>query len=111
MNGTPRAQQDERYLAAAAVYGPMIERLARGYEADPELRRDLLQEIHTALWRSFAVFEGQCAERSWVFRIAHNTGVTHILTSRRSRKMHLTELDALAELPGSDDPESSVAER
>ena len=26
-----------------------LSRLARGYEADPEKRRDLLQEIHLAL--------------------------------------------------------------
>ena len=33
--------------------GPALGRLARGYEADSEKRRDLLQEIHLALWRSF----------------------------------------------------------
>ena len=45
--------QDELYGEAAAEYGPAIERLARSYEADPEKRRDLLQEIHLAIWRSF----------------------------------------------------------
>ena len=54
MNG--KAQQDARYLAAARMYGAIIERLARGYEADPELRRDLVQEIHAALWRSFSIY-------------------------------------------------------
>ena len=44
-----RAAQEARYLAAAREHGAMIERLARGYEADPELRRDLVQEIHAAL--------------------------------------------------------------
>jgi hypothetical protein len=28
-------------------------RLARAYEADPDKGRDLLPEIHFALWRSF----------------------------------------------------------
>ena len=45
--------QDARYGEAARRFAPAIERLARGYEADPELRRDLVQEIHVALWRSF----------------------------------------------------------
>jgi RNA polymerase sigma-70 factor (ECF subfamily) len=85
IDGNAKSQQDTRYLAAARQYGAMIERLARGYEADAELRRDLVQEIHAALWRSFAIFEEQCSERSWVHRIAHNVGVTHILTSRRTR--------------------------
>ena len=46
--------QDGRYAAAAAAFGTAIARLARGYEADPALRQDLVQEIHAALWRSFA---------------------------------------------------------
>lgn len=106
-----RSLQDSRYLAAAREHGAMIERLARGYEADADLRRDLVQEIHTALWRSFAIFEGQCSERSWVHRIAHNVAVSHILTSRRTRRMPLVGLDQIAELAGDDDPEGQVGER
>ena len=106
-----KSQQDARYLAAAREHGAMIERLARGYEADPELRRDLVQEIHAALWRSFAVFEGQCAEKSWVHRIAHNVSVSHIMASRRTRRMPLVGLDEIGELAGDDDPEQSTGER
>ena len=40
---------DELYEEATASYGAPLERLARAYEADPETRRDLLQEIHLAL--------------------------------------------------------------
>jgi hypothetical protein len=46
--------QDQQYTAAAERFAPAIERLARGYEADAELRRDLVQEIHAQLWRSFS---------------------------------------------------------
>jgi RNA polymerase sigma factor (sigma-70 family) len=106
-----KAQQDSKYVAAARAHGAMIERLARGYEADPELRRDLVQEIHAALWRSFAIFEGQCSEKSWVHRIAHNVGVTHMMTGRRRRKLPLVGLDQIAELPDGDDPEHRTGER
>ena len=108
---TAKAPQDARYLAAARTHGAMIERLARGYEADPELRRDLVQEIHAALWRSFAIFEGQCAEKSWVHRIAHNVGVTHMMTGRRRSRAPLVGLDQIAELPDADDPEHTTGER
>jgi RNA polymerase sigma factor (sigma-70 family) len=112
MNGnTPKAQQDARYLAAARTHGAMIERLARGYEADIELRRDLVQDIHAALWRSFAIFEGQCAEKSWVHRIAHNVGVTHMMTGRRRRQTPLVGLEDIAELPGGENPERNAGER
>lgn len=103
--------QDARYIAAAREHGTMIERLARGYEADPELRRDLVQEIHAALWRSFAIYQGQCAERSWVQRIAHNVAVTHMMTGRRGRKVPLVGLDEIAELPGGGDTERETGER
>ena len=107
-NQSGQSAQDDRYQRAARDYGAMIERLARGYEADPELRRDLVQDIHAALWRSFAIFEGQCSQKSWVYRIAHNVGVTHIVTSRRARKMALVGLDQIEELPAPGDPESDV---
>lgn len=110
-NSGTQTLQDTRYCAAARTHGAMIERLARGYEADPDLRRDLVQEIHAALWRSFAIYEGQCAEKSWVHRIAHNVGVTHMMTGKRRRKMTLVGLDQIAELAGADDPEHAVGER
>ena len=112
MGGSRRQMdQDALYAAAAKAFGGAIERLARGYEADADLRRDLVQEIHAALWRSFAIFEGQCAEKSWVHRIAHNVGVTHMLTRRRARKAQLVGLEQIAELPGADDPEHATGER
>jgi D-alanyl-D-alanine-carboxypeptidase/D-alanyl-D-alanine-endopeptidase len=59
-----------RYEEATATYGPALERLARAYEPNPELRRDLLQEIHIALWRSLASFDGRCSLRTWIYRVA-----------------------------------------
>jgi RNA polymerase sigma-70 factor (ECF subfamily) len=50
--------QDELYRETAGSYGAAMERLARAYEADPDRRRDLVQDIHVALWRSFAAFDG-----------------------------------------------------
>lgn len=108
--GQPETQ-DVRYKRVARQFGAMIERLARGYEADPDLRRDLVQEIHTALWRSFAIFEGQCSEKSWTYRIAHNVAITHLVSSRRRRPMALVGLDAIEELPAVDDIEGEVAQQ
>lgn len=105
------AIQESRYAAAARGFGAAIERLARGYEADPELRRDLVQEIHAALWRSFGYFEGQCSERSWVYRVAHNVAVTHVITRRRLRAEALVGLDAIAAIPDSGDAEAETGER
>jgi RNA polymerase sigma-70 factor (ECF subfamily) len=73
------ADQEARYAEAAAAYGPALERLARAYERDPDKRRDLLQDIHIALWRSLARFDGRCSLRTWVYRVAHNTATSRVL--------------------------------
>jgi RNA polymerase sigma-70 factor (ECF subfamily) len=91
--------QDELYQEAATTYGAALERLARAYEADADLRRDLLQDIHVALWRSFQGFDGRCSVRTWVYRVAHNVGATHVLHQRRTRAQALVGLEELEDLP------------
>jgi RNA polymerase sigma-70 factor (ECF subfamily) len=89
--------QDEQYSHAVAVYGPALVRLARAYEADPDARQDLLQEIHLALWRSFASFDNRCSLRTWVYRVAHNAAASHVLRSRRAKSQTLLSLDEIEE--------------
>jgi RNA polymerase sigma-70 factor (ECF subfamily) len=67
------------YSEVAAEYGGALERLARAYERDADKRRDLLQEIHVALWRSLARFNGRCSMRTWVYRVAHNVATSHVI--------------------------------
>jgi RNA polymerase sigma-70 factor (ECF subfamily) len=75
----PIGRAERLYREVAAEYGGALERLARAYEADGDRRRDLLQEIHVALWRSLARFEGRCSMRTWVYRVAHNVATTHVV--------------------------------
>jgi len=103
--------QDQRYAAAAAEFGAAIERLARGYEANSEARRDLTQDIHIALWKSLAAFDGRCSLRTWVYRVAHNTAVSHVQRARRWRGEAGATLEELERLPDTDDPETAAGER
>jgi RNA polymerase sigma factor (sigma-70 family) len=96
--------QDDSYLAAINDFGPALQRLARAYEANAELQRDLLQEIHLAIWRSFAVFDGRCAVRTWVYRVAHNVAASHVDRQRRFRK-GLCGLDQIEDVPSADNTE------
>jgi len=61
----------------------MLDRLAAGYEADPDKRRDLRQEIHLQLWRSFEAFDGRCSLKTWTLRVAHNTAASYVIRERR----------------------------
>ena len=96
-------------MEAAAQFGPALDRLARGYEADADLRRDLRQDIHTELWRSLARFDGRCSLRTWVYRVAHNTAASHVLKHKGKRSLvGLEEIDAVA---AGDNPEQELLER
>lgn len=87
--------------------GEALRRLAKGYEADPERRQDLLQEIHIQLWRSLRLFDGHCSLKTWVYRVAHNVAASHILRMRRASS-RFVDLDALETEPGVIDGESQA---
>jgi RNA polymerase sigma-70 factor (ECF subfamily) len=103
------AHADELYARSVAEFGPALVRLVSAYEADTSLRQDLLQEIHTALWRSFHTFDNRCALKTWVYRVAHNTAASHVRAARRHDWVGLEEVQALA--CGSDPNRQLVLER
>lgn len=88
---------DELYLQAAEAFGPALQRLAQATEANAERRRDLLQDMHVALWRSFATFDGRCSLKTWVYRVAHNTAASHVDRERR-RSSGTVPLESAGEL-------------
>jgi len=78
--------RDELYHTASQEFGHALDRLAAGYEADPEKRHDLRQEIHFQLWKSLRVFDGRCSLKTWTFRVAHNTAVSYVNRERRKNE-------------------------
>lgn len=97
-----RGRQDALYAEASGANAAAIRRLARGYEADPDRQRDLLQEIYMELWVSLGSFDGRCSLRTWVYRIAHNVGASHVVRDRRLTS-HLVDLETLeARIPSVD---------
>jgi RNA polymerase sigma-70 factor (ECF subfamily) len=63
-----------RYLAP-------LRRLAWSYARDGF--EDLFQEIAIALWKGLPGFRGDCSERTWVYRVAHNTAITFVTRDRK----------------------------
>jgi len=105
-----RPARDDLYREAAEGYGAALERLARAYEPDPDKRRDLLQDIHVALWRSVDSFDGRCSLRTWVYRVAHNTATSQVIR-RRARAPTLVSLDEAATASDGHDGEREVDQR
>ena len=93
--------QDDLYKDAADQFGSALERLARAYEMDAEKRRDLIQEIHFQLWRSFRAFDARCSLRTWVYRVAHHVAASHVVRERRTFK-NLVSLEELEKVPEKD---------
>lgn len=97
------------YLRLLQDHGGAIRRIAGSYERDAAPREDLVQDICLALWQALPHFRGDCAERTFVYRVAHNRAVTHVLRSRRAAGAPLDEASAIPDTR--DDPERSAQAR
>ncbi len=78
-------------------YGGAIARLACSYEAVASVREELVQEIALAIWQALPHFRGECSEKTFVYRIAHNRALSHVW---RRRPAH----QPLEEIEESDQP-------
>jgi RNA polymerase sigma-70 factor, ECF subfamily len=107
---TEAADEPDWYDNAIVEFGASLARLAAAYELDRAQQQDLLQEIHLALWRSFATFRNQCSLRTWVYRVAHNTAATHVRRQMRAGASRLVSLEELEDVPGQSDAERSLDE-
>src|SRR6266446_5948817 len=107
---TGAASQDDLYRDAADSYGSSLERLASAYEADPEKRRDLSQDIHFQLWRSLQRYDARCSLRTWVYRVAHHVAASHVLRERRIFS-NLVSLEELEMLPDKDHGQLAADQR
>lgn len=100
--------QADLYRETSATFLAALERLARAYEADPESRQDLLQEIHLALWRSFEGFDGRCSLRTWVYRVAHNAAASHVGRQRKNSVLPLVSLEEAESAPDPKDDDAAA---
>jgi RNA polymerase sigma factor (sigma-70 family) len=87
----------QRFDRILRLYGPALSRLAYGYEKVAAPRDELVQEIALAIWQALPHFHGECSERTFIYRIAHNRGLTHVCKRR-------PESDPLQDLPPSREP-------
>ena len=100
----------ELYERAVADYGNALKRLTRAYEANPDRRQDVLQDIHVALWESLFRFDGRSSLGTWVYRVAHNTA-TSICLRRKSARVQLISLEDIELSTTTVDHERDLDER
>lgn len=91
----------DRLLGA---HGSALKRVAATYTNTAGDRDDLFQEIAIAIWQALPRFRGECSERTFLFRIAHNRGIAWL-----SRHRALPAVDENIEPPDSrPDPEAGL---
>jgi RNA polymerase sigma-70 factor (ECF subfamily) len=73
----PADERDARFDAAAVEFAAPLARLAGALEDEYSGCEALLQDIHVALWRSFADFDESIPWRTWVLRVALHSVAGH----------------------------------
>ncbi len=69
---------DERLSRVLAAHARPLERVAASYARSAADREDLLQDFAVALWRALPSFRGECSEKTFLLRIAHNRAITFL---------------------------------
>jgi RNA polymerase sigma-70 factor (ECF subfamily) len=78
-----------------ADYGAGLARVAASYEADKALQEDLQQEILIAIHRALPTLEKAESLAPFVFRIAHNRCVTHVMKRAGERRRAVPDEPAI----------------
>jgi RNA polymerase sigma-70 factor (ECF subfamily) len=104
MSGSLNDANSQRFDAIVAEYGAALGRLVRAYVALREDQDDLLQDIWLALWQSLPRFRGECSQRTFVYRVAHNRALT--FRSRHRKPLELLNEEVVDPAP---DPAAHAA--
>jgi RNA polymerase sigma factor (sigma-70 family) len=100
-----RITLEQHFDRLIVANGPALTRLAASYTNTLSDRDDLVQEIAMALWQALPRFRGECSERTFLFRIAHNRAIAHLA---RSRSQPAADQDVEVQDPAPD-PEAGLA--
>jgi len=103
-----RASLKEQFERILADHGPALSRLAASYTNTLSDRDDLLQETVFAIWQALPRFRGECSERTFGFRIAHNRAISYLTRNSAQKVDPLEEIEVRDSAPG---PESEYSQR
>lgn len=80
-------------------FGDPLWRVAGGYANDRDDREDLYQDILVALWQAAEGFRGDSSLRTFVYRVAHNRGISHRAYEQRRRHEPVDDDPVVSRLP------------
>lgn len=99
--GETEAVRQQRYMEVVARFGGMIDRICFGYSRSVVEMEDLRQDVLLNLWESMHKFKGECAMKSWVYRLTLNVCVSTL--RKRYRSVATDGISDIVDLADCDD--------
>ncbi|MFV0590131.1 MAG: RNA polymerase sigma factor [Draconibacterium sp.] len=66
----------DEFIGLVSTHRNLLFKVCNSYCADPELRRDLEQEILVQLWTTIGRYDGRVKISTWIYKIALNTAIS-----------------------------------
>lgn len=116
----PAADADDdapqrRFEALLHEHRRIVLHVARLYAGPADERHDLVQEICSQLWRAFPRYDPARRFSTWMYRIALNTGISHLrqagARAARFEPLDDATLDRTADESAGDGADARTAER
>lgn len=85
-------------------FGPAVSRICSSYEFNEERRKELYQDIWVEIWRGLNSFKGESSPKTWLYRIAINTAISHV--TREKKHLSGQTLEEIESRWASSDPSS-----
>jgi RNA polymerase sigma factor (sigma-70 family) len=82
--------REDLFKEVSSGFNGLISRIALSYEADPALRRELIQDILLAIWIALDKFRGDSSLKTFVASIAQKRSISHV--TKRAREPRQVEL-------------------
>ena len=86
-----KAGQDDAVAELARLYGQRVFQLAFRYVKNHEDAEEVAQDVLLKVTHKIALFRGDSALSSWIYRITFNTAMSHLRNTRAGRTVEVLE--------------------
>jgi RNA polymerase sigma-70 factor (ECF subfamily) len=87
---TRNASTEQLFAEVTETCTGLITRIALSYEADPALRRELIQDVLLAIWLALPSWRGAASLKTFAASIAQKRCISHVV--KRTREPRQVEL-------------------
>ena len=88
---------ETRFLELLSINRQKLLRICRVYAWTSPDREDLYQEILFQIWRGLPTLKEDLHANTWLYRVAINTGISHVRKTKSIRKAISSKQDQLLE--------------